>query len=90
MKDLFAKTATVHTLLMDTGLYKTADSSVKQRPTPLVPAFPYSINLTLSLCKGDITLRRKTLDNKDLNQVVAPSGFSESNGLVGMLSLMGS
>ena len=32
----------------------------------------------------------KTLDNNDLNQVVASSGFSENKGLAGMLSLTGS
>ena len=30
---------------------------------------------------------RKTLDNNDLNQVVASSGFSANKGLVGVLSL---
>ena len=37
--------------------------------------------------------RRKTLDNNDLNQVVASSGFSENKGLGGfgwVLSLAGS
>ena len=33
---------------------------------------------------------QKTLDNNDLNQVVASSGFSENKGLVGVLSLTGS
>ena len=33
---------------------------------------------------------RKTLDNNDLNQVVASSGFSENKGLGGVLSLTGS
>ena len=32
----------------------------------------------------------KTLDNNDLNQVVASSGFSENKGLDGVLSLAGS
>ena len=32
----------------------------------------------------------KTLDNNDLNQVVASSGFSENKGLGGVLSLAGS
>ena len=30
---------------------------------------------------------RETLDNNDLNQVVASSGFSENKGLTGVLSL---
>ena len=30
---------------------------------------------------------RKTLDNNDLNQVVASSGFSENKGLGGVFSL---
>ena len=34
--------------------------------------------------------RRKTLDNNDLNQVVASSDFSENKGLDGVLSLVGS
>ena len=33
---------------------------------------------------------RKTLDNNDLNQVVASSGFIENKGLGGVLSLAGS
>ena len=33
---------------------------------------------------------RKTLDNNDLNQVVASSGFSENMVLAGVLSLAGS
>ena len=33
---------------------------------------------------------RKTLDNNDLIQVVASSGFSENKGLTGVLSLAGS
>ena len=32
---------------------------------------------------------RKTLDNTDLNQVVASSGFSENKGSGGVLSLAG-
>ena len=32
----------------------------------------------------------KTLDNNDLNQVMASSGFSENKGLGGVLSLAGS
>ena len=32
----------------------------------------------------------KTLDNNDLNQVVASSGFSENKGSGGVLSLAGS
>ena len=32
----------------------------------------------------------KTLDNNDLNQVMASSGFSENKGLCGVLSLAGS
>ena len=32
----------------------------------------------------------KILDNNDLNQVVASSGFSENKGLGGVLSLAGS
>ena len=32
---------------------------------------------------------RKTLDNNDLNQVVASSGFSENKGLDEVLSLVG-
>ena len=35
-------------------------------------------------------LQWKTLDNNDLNQVVAFSGFSENKGLGGVLSLAGS
>ena len=34
--------------------------------------------------------KRKTSDNKDLNQVVTSSGFSENKGLGGVLSLAGS
>ena len=33
---------------------------------------------------------RKTLDNNELNQVVASSGFSENKDLSGVLSLAGS
>ena len=32
---------------------------------------------------------KKTLDNNDLNQVVASSGFSENKGLGGVLNLGG-
>ena len=35
-------------------------------------------------------LGRKALANKDLNQVVASSGFSKNKGLGGVLSLAGS
>ena len=34
--------------------------------------------------------RGKTLDNNDLNQVVASSGLRETGGLGGVLSLAGS
>ena len=37
-----------------------------------------------------VLCERKTLDNKDLNQVVESSGFSENKGLDGVLSLAGS
>ena len=36
---------------------------------------------------GSLRETRKTLDNNDLNQVVASSGFSENKGLTGVLSL---
>ena len=36
---------------------------------------------------GSLRGTRKTLDNNDLNQVVASSGFSENKGLTGVLSL---
>ena len=39
---------------------------------------------------GSLRGTRKTLDNNDLNQVVASSGFSENKGLAGVLSLAGS
>ena len=35
-------------------------------------------------------IHRKTLDNNELNQVVASSGFSENKDLSGVLSLAGS
>ena len=61
--------------------YKT-DSSVKGRPTALVPAFLYSIYLTLY--KTDIRLLDGRRDNNDLNQVIVSWGFSENKGLGGV------
>ena len=39
---------------------------------------------------GSLRETRKTLDDNDLNQVVASSGFSENESLTGVLSLAGS
>ena len=43
--------------------------------------------LLLQRLVGSLRETRKTLDNNDLNQVVASSGFSENKGLTGVLSL---
>ena len=43
--------------------------------------------LLLKRLVGSLLGTRKTLDNNDLNQVVASSGFSENKGLTGVLSL---
>ena len=43
--------------------------------------------LLLQRLVGSLLGTRKTLDNNDLNQVVASSGFSENKGLTGVLSL---
>ena len=46
--------------------------------------------LLLQRLVGSLRETRKTLDNNDLNHVVASSGFSENKGLTGVLSLAGS
>ena len=48
--------------------------------------------ISFKMAKSRLTTQSavlKTLDNNDLNQVVASSGFSENKGLAGMLSLTG-
>ena len=49
-----------------------------------------SMTTTLSTQLVSQYLFQRTLDNKDLNQRLASSGFSENKGLDGVLSLAGS